>query len=428
MVPAGLHMPTTPSPDLQLRLAALAFEGLATFALAAVHFGLWRQRREAFHASWGFAWALYGARMIAISMFIAVLDPFWLFVHQSVTVISALLLCWAAFQFSTGARWRPAYALAGLAAIAWAAIGVYVIRSMAVAGTVSAVLLSAVTLGTGAIFWRRLRRGHSTGATVLAWAFTLWGLHHLDYPILRAQGSGLFYGVFVDVSFIVAVAVGTLALVVGEQRKALERRTAQLEQLTKQLLHTQEVERRRISRELHDVAGQALTAAKIGLDLEGREEASALVAQALAQVRDLSELLRPRALEDLGLVPALRALADDVSRQARLEVEWDAPEEVLCPPDVALAFYRVAQEALTNVVRHAGARRVRVALATDGPLTRLRIEDDGRGPAAGWAPHLGLLGMQERMAAAGGGLTLSRASLGGLQVEATAPTAGEPPA
>ena len=94
----------------------------------------------------------------------------------------------------------------------------------------------------------------------------------------------------------------------------LSERTAELEQLTRLLLRAQEDERRRIARELHDEAGQALTAVKIELDLDGHRDAGEKVGRALAQVRDLSNLLRPSALDDLGLSAALRALAADVSR------------------------------------------------------------------------------------------------------------------
>ena len=177
--------------ELDLRLVALLFEGLVTLALAAVHLGLWRQRRESSHASWSLAWALYAVRLAAISAYLVDRREVWLFLHQAITMTSALLLWWAALQFSTAARWRPTYFGFGVGAIAWAAIAAFGIHDIGLGGASSAVLLSLVTLGTGAIFWRRLRREHSTGDTILAWAFTLWGLHHLDYPLLRARGSGL---------------------------------------------------------------------------------------------------------------------------------------------------------------------------------------------------------------------------------------------
>ncbi len=398
--------------DFDLRLVALLFEGLVTLALAAVHLGLWRQRREPFHASWSAAWALYAVRLAAISAYLVDRREIWLFAHQTITLISALLLCWAALQFSLAARWRSVYILFPIAAVGWAAFAVFTVHDMGLAGASSAVLLSLVTLGTAAIFWRLMRSNRSVGATILAWAFTIWGLHHLDYPILRSRGSGLFYGVFVDVVCIVAVAVGTLALVLHEQHAALARRASELEQLSQRLLGVQEEERRRIARELHDGVGQILTAAKIGLDLDGRTQASQLVADALTQVRDISELLRPRVLEEVGLIPALRSLAEGLAGHARLELHCELDETLQCTPEQSFALYRVAQEALTNVVRHAQAKRASLIVTRSGEWIRMQVSDDGRGFAAEMRPHLGLLGMRERLGALQGKLTLDSSAAG----------------
>src|SRR5262245_50677169 len=335
-------------------IAPLLFQTLCTLSLSAVHFGLWRQRRQAFHATWAAAWAVYALRLIFIAAYIEKRELGWLFAHQVVTMVSALLLLWAALQFAAQVRWRPRYVVAPILAAVWAWYGVFVIRDMATAGLSSALLLSAVTLGTAYVFMRHDRANPSTGARLLSWAFLLWGLHHLDYPLLRSQGSGVLLGVFMDVTLLVLVAVGTLTLVLGEERSALAQRSQQLEQMSALLLRAQEEERRRIARELHDQAGQTLTALKIELDLEGRKEASARVADVLAQVRNISELLRPRALDDLGLVPALRALIEDFSRRTHIPVTIEADDPQGWAPETALTLYRVAQEALTNVARHAG--------------------------------------------------------------------------
>lgn len=401
---------------------ALLFQMLCTLALAAVHLGLWRQRRQPFHATWAAAWVVYAIRLAFIAAFLQGREQGWLFAHQVVTLWSGLLLLCAALQFAGVARWRPIYLAAPVVAVAWAAFAVFVIHDMAVAGLSSALLLSAVTLGTGLVFWRRDRIEPSTGARVLAWSFFLWGVHHLDYPLLRAQGSGVLLGVFMDVTLLVMVAVGTLALVLGEEQRALAQRTAQLEQLSALLLTAQEEERRRISRELHDDAGQMLTALKIQLDLEGRAEPSARVADVLARIRGMSELLRPRALDDLGLAPALRAHVEDFTRRTRIDVALELDDEATgWPPDVALTLYRVAQEALTNVARHSGARHAWVRLARRHEEGRLVVEDDGRGMLSGLEPNLGLLGMRERVGAAGGTLRLETAATGGLRVEALVP-------
>ena len=285
-------------------------------------------------------------------------------------------------------------------------------------------LLTVVTLWTAVVFWQLQRRSPTTGTRILAWSFTLWSLHHLDYPILRSLGSGVLVGVLIDVVFILAVTIGTLVMVLGQERRFLAQRTQQLEELTQLLLRAQEEERRRIARELHDEAGQALTAAKISLDLAGRTEESGLVARALEQVRDLSELLRPRALDDLGLASALRALVDDFARRTRIDVSLETSDDAPWPPDIALVVYRVAQEALTNVARHAGAQHAWVRLERDAERARLVIEDDGRGLGGVEQPHLGLLGMRERVTLVGGALALGQAGAGGLRVEATLPLKG----
>lgn len=408
---------------------ALAFQTLATLALAGVHLGLYRQRRQPFHATWAAAWFTYALRLTFIGEFMANRELGWLFAHQVVTLWSGLLLLFAAGQYALGARWRPWFAAAPVAAAGWAWFSVFVMHDMAVAGLSSAILLSAVTLGTGLVFLRRDRHEPSVGARVLAWTFFAWGLHHLDYPLLRSQGSGVLIGVFMDMTLIAFVAVGTLALVLSEARVALERRTAQLEELSAQLLRAQEEERRRIARELHDQAGQTLTALKIELDLEGRKEASARVAEVLRQVRDVSELLRPRALDDLGLATALRAMAADFAQRTQVPVNVLADDSTRWPADVALALYRVAQEALTNVARHSGAKHSWIVLerivAEGKNVGRLVIEDDGRGMKADLTPHLGLLGMRERVGGAGGTLELSRSARGGVRIEARVPLGGE---
>jgi len=224
------------------------------------------------------------------------------------------------------------------------------------------------------------------------------------------------------VLLIVAVSLGTLFLVLGEERRALAERSVQLEQLTRLLLHAQEDERRRIARELHDEAGQVLTAVKIGLDLEGRTEASEMVGKALAQVRDLSHLLRPTELDDLGLVPALRGLVEDFSRRSRIETALRVSEPLPEIDDEAeVVIYRVVQEALTNVARHAAARHVAVALSGDSSALSLAVEDDGRGVMSDPVPHLGLLGMRERVTARGGTLAIHTQAARGFRVEARLP-------
>lgn len=404
-----------------VELSALGFEAVVTFLMALVYARLWYRQRRPYFASWAVAWTLYGTRLGFISEFIVSRNEIWLFAHQAATGLTAMFLLVAALQFSRGYGWRWRYLWFAALPVAWAYVAIFVIHSMIVSGTVAVLLISSVTIWTGWVFWQH-RRESARWATAIAITFVLWGLHHLDYPLLRPLGEGVLYGVFMDVTFIVAVSMMTMFMVLREGRRALEERTLQLEQLTHLLMRAQEEERRRIARELHDEAGQILTAVKIELDMEGRKEASEMVARALAQVRDLSNLIRPSVLDDLGLLPALRALAEDFEKRTQIRVGLDLDEGTgALPIELHVVIYRVAQEALTNVARHAGAKRASVTLRLRGDDVVLTVEDDGVGIQGAVRPHLGVLGMRERVAAVGGTLRLDPATGGGLRLEAVLP-------
>jgi signal transduction histidine kinase len=402
--------------------SALGFQSLLTSILAVACYVLWQRQRGGYFLTWAVAWSLYVVRLACMSAFLVRRDFLFLFLHQAATNISALLLLAAALQLSRGFVLKPWHALAVPAAIGWAWFSIYGIESMLVAGISATVLLSGVTIWTGVIFWRERARMSRGAAQVLASAFVLWGLHHLDYPLLRGFGAAVLYGVFADVLFLFAIGLGLLFVVLGSERDRLAARTAELEQLTRLMLRVQEDERRRLARDLHDEAGQVLSAVKIELELDGRADAGALVGRALAQVRDLSNLLRPSALDDLGLVPALQAMADDVADHARLEVRLRAGDlGGPLAPDVEVAIYRVVQEALTNIVRHARATRAEVTIARRDGAVAVDVEDDGRGIEEGAGPQLGLLGMRERVTALGGGLEIGRTAGGGARVHARIP-------
>jgi signal transduction histidine kinase len=302
---------------------------------------------------------------------------------------------------------------------------VFVIHDLMIAGLSSAILLSGVTLWTGIVFWRYRRRVPSAGATILAWSFSLWGLHHLDYPLIRALGTGVLLGVYIDIVFIVATAIGALYLVLGREQRMLESRNQQLEQLTRLLLTAQEEERRRIARELHDEAGQILTAVKIDLDLSGRKESADLVGHAIQQMRNLSDLLRPQVL-DLGLLPAIRSLAEDFTARGHVQANLSLPDSLGgISPGRQVAIYRIIQEALTNVLRHADASRVHIELDVRNDHLALAVEDDGRGPSGELRPHLGLLGMRERVTALGGTFSVGPGNGRGFRIEASIPREGD---
>jgi len=193
-------------------------------------------------------------------------------------------------------------------------------------------------------------------------------------------------------------------------------------------LLAQERERLRIARALHDEAGQTLTAVALEIERvastgpEGDRARMTAIAQQLHQtldeIRRISRELRPEALDDLGLVNALIALSSRVARQGEVRVERDFPSQLPeLSEDVELVIYRVAQEALTNVLRHSRASRCLVRLAMqDGDLV-LEVVDDGVGlPARLSGETIGIEGMRERALLAGGGLRIGPGPSGGTAV------------
>jgi len=188
----------------------------------------------------------------------------------------------------------------------------------------------------------------------------------------------------------------------------------------RRVVDAQEVERTRLARELHDQTGQALTSILLGLkhlddvvETDEAREATAsireLVASTLQDVRRLAVELRPSALDDFGLVPAVERLASNLSEQSDLVVDVEARlGDSRLPPEAETALYRIVQEALTNVVKHAAARRVSITLVRKETSAVVVIEDDGRGfdPEAVRAGALGFTGMRERVELVGGRLTV----------------------
>lgn len=200
------------------------------------------------------------------------------------------------------------------------------------------------------------------------------------------------------------------------------------------LLDAQEAERRRVARELHDEIGGALTAVQTTLALardaarsaDARrrcDDGIAALGRVLAGIRRLSLDLHPPALEDLGLAAALRSHATAQAARAGLALALDlAADDV--PAALALPCYRIAQEAITNVLRHARARRLAVTLACEGRAIALTVEDDGAGfdrARARITDSLGLRGMAERAALAGGRVEIDSARGRGTRVHAVFP-------
>ena len=206
-------------------------------------------------------------------------------------------------------------------------------------------------------------------------------------------------------------------------RLELERRES-----ARRALAAQERERRRIARELHDEVGQALTAVVLQLNRmdrgaapamgDGVAEARDTVRASLENVRGIARRLRPEALDDLGLPSALAALTNDVARRTGLPVERRiTPALPPLEPEEELVIYRVAQEALTNVVRHAAAPRAHLALDARDGRVELEVSDTGAGfDPGGVREGTGLLGMRERALLIGAELEVRSALGGGASV------------
>jgi two-component system sensor histidine kinase UhpB len=225
-----------------------------------------------------------------------------------------------------------------------------------------------------------------------------------------------------------------VAEVITAFNATLERLEDERRASMRRVLSAQEAERRRIAQELHDQIGQNLTAVLLELKrLRGHvaagwadtlADAQELARESLEELRRISYELRPAVLDDLGLASALAALADAVARRAEIEVTQDVEAGLPpLPPEVELAVYRIAQEALTNAVRHSACTRVRMRLAAEHGAVYLRVADDGRG--LGELPRSGggIRGMRERALMIGGRLVLGVSAEGGVEVELCIPPA-----
>jgi PAS domain S-box-containing protein len=277
-------------------------------------------------------------------------------------------------------------------------------------------------VATGGQFWSdeyQFRRGDGTYATVYDRGYVLHDAH--ERPVRM---------------------VGSMMDITERKRAEQELRTQreQLWALSQRLLEVQETERRYLARELHDELGQLLTAAKLTLQAVQRarsvsnirtmlRDGVGLLDQCLAQVRSLSLELRPSLLDDLGLAAALRWYVDRQAERAgfvaRLEEEIG---DRRLPTEIETTCFRVAQEALTNIARHARATRVSVELAQRNGHLELIVRDDGAGfevarararAAAGGS--LGLLGMEERVSLARGQLAVSSVPGRGTEVRVWLP-------
>ncbi len=259
------------------------------------------------------------------------------------------------------------------------------------------------------------------------WGITYWDIAIV--PILHSDG---------EIEYFLLTLKDVTGSVRAEERN--QDYIRRLRNLSMRLVTLQESERAALARELHDEIGQNLTAVKIRLQamqpvidrelMPGLHSAVSTVSQILDQVRGLSLDLRPMQLDDLGLRIALTSLIERVAATAG----WDVQLDLSIPPgqfdrDVELACFRVAQEALTNVMRHAAASRIWITLRHDAAALHLMVRDNGRGfdtsqPKSGpGVTHFGLFSMEERVRNLRGQFEVSSSRGGGTVVRASFPLA-----
>ncbi|HEY7389354.1 MAG TPA: ATP-binding protein [Bryobacteraceae bacterium] len=235
-------------------------------------------------------------------------------------------------------------------------------------------------------------------------------------------------------------AIATVRAVSSLTHK-MERQTAELGRVSWHMLENQEATARRFSHELHDELGQSLTAIKTNLaalEMNGRptperlNDCLRLVDEAIGNVRQMSQLLRPTILDDFGLEAGLRWLADGFSARTSIAVDLESHFSGRLPDETETHLFRIAQEALTNVARHSGASRVHLLLDRLDSQVQLSISDDGCGlpitPAGSIVSGagLGMTGMRARARSIGGDLTIRSRPNGGVRIEVRAPVFSPP--
>jgi PAS domain S-box-containing protein len=233
----------------------------------------------------------------------------------------------------------------------------------------------------------------------------------------------------------IAEAIG-LAMKKSRLFDEVHAKREQLEILSQRLIELQESERRHVARELHDEIGQQLTGLRFLLDTvqsapsqvaaERLGEAAVVIQDLLGRVRNLSLELRPAMLDDLGLLPALLSLFDRYTRQSGVRVEFEhAGLDERLSGELETAAYRIVQETLTNVARHAGVNEVTVRAGRDAGVLRVQVTDHGAGFECDGVLRTrqtgGLAGMRERAALLGGSMTIESAPGAGTRLTAEFP-------
>lgn len=212
----------------------------------------------------------------------------------------------------------------------------------------------------------------------------------------------------------------------------MEWQTGELSRVTWHMLENQETTARRFSHELHDELGQSLTAVKANLaaveiapgsERDRVEDSIHLVDEAIRNVRELSQLLRPTILDDFGLDASIRWLTERFTQRTGIDVEYESHFKERLADETETHLFRIVQEALTNVARHSGATRVQISLGQERSRVHLVLRDNGRGlkPTNGNGSGMGLTGMRARARSAGGELRVQSSNGNGVSIELWAP-------
>ena len=291
------------------------------------------------------------------------------------------------------------------------------------------------------------------GPSILATAIMLVGVWYWFLPpfgtfnrvnlseFTGMMGFLLFAGIIISIGERARRIQARLNAAHDEMEAAVKRRTAELaeaneklRELTGSLLHMQDMERRRFARELHDSVGQLLSVINMNLASFDRENLSPeavhllgdsrqLVEQIIRQIRTISHLLHPPLLEEAGLGPALRIYVEGFGERsgiaADLQVEKDLPR---LSPDLEISIFRIVQECLTNILKHAGAKSVAIRVERAAGMVSVTVSDDGRGMGDARKLGVGLRGMQERVHELHGTLQVD-SSERGTTIIATMPSA-----
>ncbi|MGZ3438309.1 MAG: sensor histidine kinase [Polyangia bacterium] len=302
--------------------------------------------------------------------------------------------------------------------------------------------LAFVALGLGTLFAEPERGVMATVVSDSAGGVMARRLYPaaIAIPILLGQltligeGLRLYNGKF-GLSLFLLTSIVVFVLLVSLTYRSLDRTDGERMRLAAVLL--EEAERRHIAKELHDEVGQSLTALKLRLQVADPSEqvvqARSLVDELLTRVSNLSLDLRPAMLDDLGLLPALVWLFERYTTQTSVKVEFaHAGIEGRMSPIVETAAFRIVQEALTNVARHAGAPTVNVRVWRDGAALAVQIADSGKGfdvaAALAAGKSSGLSGMRERAGALGGKMEIESSAAGGTRLTAELPLPALPAA